>query len=489
MVPRLPYRVQIPLGLALAVVLSVSLVSAIAAQISARSARQEIISTVQRVMELLVAQGRPLITSEDTWRAFTLLRNTAALLPEAKKGLTRAAILDADGRLMAGSDPVRLPTGEQALGRVLDGRLLPAVSALVATQTVSAANGSLTMIRPIRSEDEKIVGFVLVEVDAEAFAPDWAALAGPALIGAALAVIGLVPLGWMAGRRMARPIAQTADCIAQIGRTDLAQLQSLVPTVSDPELSRIAGAVRSLLAEMAIRQANEQRALSAERLAAVGRITAAVAHEINNPLAGLITATRTLRLHGDVPETRQRSLDLIERGLFQIRTMTTALLPQARVEDRYMRTEDLDDVLTLAQATAAQHFVTITCARQVTADLRVPSTVCRQVMLNLVLNAIKAAGQGGQVHGTLESDAATVRFTVCNTGQGLSESVLQQRLQAEGGSDPHGFGLWICQEFAVRYGGGFASAAASDIPAPYTTQLSFWLPNESHHDHEEVNAD
>lgn len=489
MLPRLPYRIQIPLGLALAVVLSVSLVSVVAAQISARSARQEIISTVQRVMELLVAQGRPLITSEDTWRAFTLLKNTAALLPEAQKGLTRAAILDAEGRLLAGSDPARLPTGEQALGRTLRGRLLPTVSALTATQTISAANGSLTMIRPIRSEDEKVIGYVLVEVDAGAFAPDWTALAGPALIGAALAVIGLVPLGWLTGRRMARPIAQTAECIAQIGHTDLAQLQLLVPTVNDPELNRIAGAVRSLLAEMTIRQANQQRALSAERLAAVGRITAAVAHEINNPLAGLITATQTLRLHGDVPEARQRSLDLIERGLFQIRTMTTALLPQARVEDRYMKAEDLDDVLTLAQATAAQHFVTITCERNVEADLRVPSTVCRQVMLNLVLNAIKAAGQGGQVHATLESDAAEARFTVSNTGQSLSDVILQQRLQAEDGNDPHGFGLWICQEFAVRYGGSFGSAQASDIPAPYTTRLSFCLPNKPHHDNEKVNAD
>ena len=52
---------------------------------------------------------------------------------------------------------------------------------------------------------------------------------GAALIGAALAIIVLVPLGWLLGRRMARPIAQTADCIAQIGRTDPAQLQLLLP--------------------------------------------------------------------------------------------------------------------------------------------------------------------------------------------------------------------------------------------------------------------
>lgn len=488
MLPRLPYRIQIPLGLALTVILSVLLVSVVAAQISARSARAEIISTVQRVMELLVAQGRPLVIAEDTWRAFTLLKNTAALLPDAQKGLARAAILDAEGRLMAGSDPVRLPTGEQALGRTLQGRLLPTVSALTTTQTISALNGSLSMVRPIRSEDERIIGFVLVEIDADAFAPDWTVLGGPALIGAALAVIGLVPLGWLAGRRMARPIAQTAECIAQIGRTDLKQLQLQVPTVHDPELNRIAGAVRSLLAEMATRQANQQRALSAERLAAVGRITAVVAHEINNPLAGLITATQTLRLHGDAPQTRQRSLDLIERGLLQIRTMTAALLPQARVEDRHLRLEDLDDVLTLVQTTAEQQLVTLTCARNVSFDMRVPSTVCRQVMLNLVLNAIKAAGRGGQVQAALDSDASEVRFSVANSGQRMTDALLQQRLLAENGNDPHGFGLWICQEFAVRYGGYFGSAAASDIAPPFTTRLIFGLPNQPHHDHEQINA-
>lgn len=74
------------MGLVLAVTLSVLLVSVVAAQISARSARLQIVSTVQRVVDLLVAQGKPLVEQDDTWRAFTLLRNTAALLPQTGKG-------------------------------------------------------------------------------------------------------------------------------------------------------------------------------------------------------------------------------------------------------------------------------------------------------------------------------------------------------------------------------------------------------------------
>lgn len=481
MLSRLPYHIQIPLVLVLVVTLSVLLVSVVAAQIAARNARMEIVSTVQRVVNVLVAQGKPLLAQDDTWRAYTLLRNTAALLPQTGKGQSRAALLDAQGRFLAGSDPLRLPTGEQALGVLINGRLLPTVIAANLPRTLSTPDGGMALIEPIRSDDNQTIGFVFAEVDSAAFAPDWTALSTPALIGAFLAIIVLVPLGWLLGRRMARPIAQTANCIAQIGHTDAAQLQLLLPQVNDPELDRIAGAVRQLLAEVSARQANAVRALSAERLAAVGRITAAVAHEINNPLAGLITATHTLRLHGDAPKARNQSLELIERGLQQIRTMTTALLPQARVEDRCMTLDDMDDVLTLARTTAALHFVTLTSSLEQQADLSVPSTVFRQVMLNLLLNAIRAAGQSGQVHACLRIESNKVEFMLSNTGRHFSDERLQKRLLTDDGNDPNGFGLWICHEFAVRYGGGFHAAMAIDVPAPFTTCLSFWLPNFVRH--------
>jgi signal transduction histidine kinase len=489
MLPRLPYRIQIPLGLSLAVTLSVLLVSAVAANISAVSARQGVVTTVQRVMDLLAAQGRPLLMADDTWRAYELLRNAAALLPDAESGYSRAAILDAQGLCLAGSDPVRLPTGVRVLGGSQGAFNLPEASAVKAAQSLEASNHNLALIQPIRSDDAQVVGFVFAEVDAAAFAPDWATLATPALVGAALAVIVLLPLGWFTGRRMARPVAQIAQCIAQIGKIDLAQVQDQVPEVSDPELNRISGAVRRLLAEMAVRQDNEQRALSAERLAAVGRITAAVAHEINNPLAGLLTAVRTLRLHGEVPDTRERTVGLIERGLNQIRTMTTALLPQARVEDRALSVSDLEDVLTLVQASASMHSVAVELTTHIEAALLVPSSTFRQVMLNLLLNAIKAAGDGGRVHATLTCTPERVLMIVENTGQAMSSEDLQLKLRAEDRHDPHGFGLWICREIAVRCGGHFDASDAADVPTPYSTSLIFWLPNQSQHELKKPIAD
>ena len=478
MLRRFPYRFQIPLGVALAVVTSALLVSAVAAQISARSARSEIVSTVKQAMVLLAAQARPLLVADDTWRTFALLRNTAALLPGADTAQTRAAILDAEGRFFAGSDPPRLATGQPALARAINGKTLPDPTQIRAQTRIEGADGGVSIIDPIQSEDGQVLGFVYVDVDGPVFNPDWAAVAKPALIGAALAAILLVPIGWLVGERMARPVARVADCIARIGHTDAAQLKTELPVETDPELRRISEAVHRLLSEMEVRQAAEQRALSAERLAAVGRITAAVAHEINNPLAGLLTAAQTLRLHGGSEDTRLRSIDLIDRGLKQIQTMTAALLPQARVEDRALAPGDLEDVVMLVQPEATRMQIRLKSELDVASAFRAPSAVVRQVMLNLMLNAIKAAGTDGAVHIALRGDEDRIQLTVRNSGARLTPAVLEARITTEGGNDPDGFGLWICREIAVRFGGGFDLV---DTPTS-GTELQFWIPNREAHE-------
>ncbi|MGB4117969.1 MAG: HAMP domain-containing sensor histidine kinase [Polaromonas sp.] len=485
MLRRLPYRFQIPLGLALAVTLAALLVSVVTAQLSARSARQDITLTLQRAMALLAVQSKPLLLAEDTWGTFALLRNTAALLPDVDKGSARAAILDVVGHFIAASDPARLPTGQTALGMSLNGQLLLSAKAINQSVQLMSVDGGMTLIETIQSEDGQVLGYVYVEVDAAAFAPNWAALAKPALGGALLAIALLGPLGWWLGRRMARPVAEVADCIARIGRVDLETLQSQIPTASDPELDRISGAVRRLLAEMAVAQQAEQRALAAERLAAVGRIAAVVAHEINNPLAGLLTATQTLRLHGGEEQTRLRTVSLLDRGLQQIQVTAAALLPHAKVDERALEASDLADVIELSQSAAQRQQVQVTAELNISAPLLAPSSALRQVMLNLLLNAIKAAGHGGRVVALLTGDAHKVRVTFSNSGMPLLQSEFDQRLTDEGGIDPRGFGLWICREMAVRYGGGFGLGKTDN----FATTLDFWIPNRAFNDYQETVTD
>ena len=120
MLRRLPYRVQIPLGLSLAVLLAAVLVTAITARVQAQNARRDTLSLLDRAVVLVIAQVRPMLAADDTWRVFSLLRDTAQLIPGADADQARLAILTPDGAVFAASDPVKLETGGQVLGKPFD---------------------------------------------------------------------------------------------------------------------------------------------------------------------------------------------------------------------------------------------------------------------------------------------------------------------------------------------------------------------------------
>ena len=91
----------------------------------------------------------------------------------------------------------------------------------------------------------------------------------------------------------------------------------------------------------------EKKMVQSERLAALGQLSAGIAHEINNPLSGMLTAIDTLKSYSNLDSRTEKTITLIERGLNQIKDTVGALLVEAKINSRNLTPQDIEDVLTL----------------------------------------------------------------------------------------------------------------------------------------------
>jgi hypothetical protein len=126
-----------------------------------------------------------------------------------------------------------------------------------------------------------------------------------------------------------------------------------------------------------------------------------MAHEINNPLGGLINAVDTLKAHGQTPGVRDASIRLVERGLAGIRDVVEAALATYRPERsrRPLAPDDLEDVKLLLQPELRRKRQRLDwdISWMAGRKLRMEGGPIRQAVLNLLLNASAATPEGGLI--------------------------------------------------------------------------------------------
>ena len=204
------------------------------------------------------------------------------------------------------------------------------------------------------------------------------------------------------------------------------------------------------------REALKEEVLASERLAAIGRLTAGIAHEINNPLGGMLNAISTYkRQRGDVPSFVDRTMSLLERGLTQIRGTVAALLVEARLESRALTAHDIEDVHTLLLPNVQEKHVHLDWRNGMTEPIPLPSTEVRQILLNLLLNAVEAVDERGRVVSAVTPSETELEVRVENDGVGLNDNQLQHLFEpfAESRHKGKGLGLWMTYQLATQLRG------------------------------------
>ncbi len=227
--------------------------------------------------------------------------------------------------------------------------------------------------------------------------------------------------------------------------------------------------------------------LQTEKLAAVGRLAASIAHEINNPLESVTNLLYLARSSGDLKQA-QEYLETAERELRRVSVITNQTLRfyKQSTKPKAVGCQDLfESVLSIYQGRLVNARVFVEKRKRAKAPVLCFEDEIRQVLNNLIGNAIDALhAKGGRL--LLRSREATdwrtgrrgLVLTVADTGAGMSPQVLTKMYDAfftTKGIGGTGLGLWVSQEIVARHQGSLR-ARSSEREGRSGTVFQLFLP-------------
>ena len=458
-VSNLSLRWKIPLRVMLAVI-GTALAVTIAMIAREREELRQSLSTHALSLGRLMANTLVApVLHDDIWRAYEILQSAREANPTAPELQAEVMLVtDRDARVYVASRPRDFPIGSDLMQASGAYALLP-------EQFAAMGSGDPRVFEPKQSPlffvisplvaDGVPLGFVVLGYSKNAFVPRFLNLVlNTALV--TLVVLGVIlPVSWYLARKTGEPLVALAEAMRQVpDQLDDAAISNL--PASRDEIGQLGEAFRRMVGELKKKQQMEDQMVASERLAAVGRMTAGVAHEINNPLAGMLTAIKTFQRHGAQDPLTLQTMELLERGLNQIRQTVSALLVETRTRDREFGPNDIADLLILAEPAAQSRNVRIDNHAMLEQTLPLPAAMLRQILLNLLLNAIAAADEGGRVRFGLNAELGMLRISVCNDGEHIPESQMSYLFEpfVTGRDKGNGLGLWVVYQIVRELGGG-----------------------------------
>jgi PAS domain S-box-containing protein len=235
------------------------------------------------------------------------------------------------------------------------------------------------------------------------------------------------------------------------------------------------------------RRKTEEVLLRNEKLAAVGRLAASIAHEINNPLESVTNLLYLARTSADLEQV-QDYLSTADRELRRVGAITAQTLrfhKQATRPSQVTCAELIDGVLSIYQGRIVNSRVHVERKIETAKPVLCFDGEIRQVMNNLVGNAIDAMHPDGGLlllRGREAMDWKTgargVCLTVADTGPGMNAQTLAKAMEpffTTKGIGGAGLGLWISKEIVERHSGRLLLRSVQDLRR-HGTVTSFFLP-------------
>ena len=293
--------------------------------------------------------------------------------------------------------------------------------------------------------------------------------------------------GVLAGFGLARSLRQQLVELSVPIRTAAGSLDEVVGPVqvrSGGEVEDIENSLNSLASRVASvverLQAAERESLRNDQLAALGQLAAGLAHELRNPLTAVRTLVEAARSRGADAQLDGRDLEVVEEEISRLDSTLQSFLDYARPPVLERRPIDVRDVIqrTVQLVNARAELQSVRLEMTLPSDPLVVSADAeqlRQVLLNLLLNALDSLGGGGRitVSAELDTSAGQIVLTIADSGPGIPPAIRDKLFDPFVSSKPSGtgLGLTICRRIVENHGGTITADNAPSGGAVFTVRL------------------
>ncbi|MBW2489861.1 MAG: PAS domain S-box protein [Deltaproteobacteria bacterium] len=213
--------------------------------------------------------------------------------------------------------------------------------------------------------------------------------------------------------------------------------------------------------ERALRRTQEQL-LQSEKLAAMGRLTSQIAHELNNPLYGIMNTLELLKTEVSPQSKRRKILEMALSETVRLSELLRKMLSFSKPDQEQRQPVDIntviDEILLLHEKQLRENDIHIaTTFSDGLGRVNASKDQLRQVFLNMVANARDAMAGGGTLTVTTSGDGEKVIIEVTDTGTGIKEEYMDKIFDSffttKGEVKGVGLGLSVCYGFIKDHGG------------------------------------
>lgn len=222
------------------------------------------------------------------------------------------------------------------------------------------------------------------------------------------------------------------------------------------------------------------------RLAAIGRLTAGVGHEVKNPINAMVVHLELLRskLAGANSESTagaQRHVDILSGEMQRLDRVVQTLADFSRPMDLRLREHDLRPVVgAVIELTAAEMqsngVLVLVDEPDEPLMVRVDAELVRQALLNLLLNGMQAMQQGGKLNLTLRRDHQFAVVEVTDEGEGIPSEILPRIFELYFTTKPKGSGIGLAMTYRIlQMHGGTLDVRSNPSPLAEDRGTTFTL--------------